>query len=332
MALIARGDTETLLAVVCRVLRDPSHLGRTLPEATRGSARPDPREVIGDLVLLIRRRLGMAGIKQLRFAAPNLVTGIGLVCGFLSLIAAHEHRFVDAGWLIIWCVLIDRLDGLVARSLNASSEFGVQMDSLADAVNFGVCPAYLVYITLSSVPALGFDSGMGHVLLLVASIAWLAANVFRLAKFNVVTEEAGGVFFGVATTLAAGVLAVWYQVLLKYGQAGSPLSFPDGFTGPRLLGDLQIPLSTWGYLPAAMIVMALLMVSNAPMPKLGRFPSRAATIFVIGTAACGFLFGFMRYLPEFMAWMPTSWMLMFLVWGQLNPRWRSLEPPEFLPE
>ncbi|MBL4684263.1 MAG: CDP-alcohol phosphatidyltransferase family protein [Nannocystaceae bacterium] len=269
---------------------------------------------------------------KLRFAAPNLVTGLGLVFGLMSLVATSEHRFVDAGWLIIWCVLIDRLDGLTARSLNASSEFGVQMDSLADAINFGVCPGYLVYVTLSSVPALGFSDGAGHVLLLAAFAAWVLATVYRLAKFNVVSEEAPGVFFGVATTLAAGVLAIWYLVLLKYGAPGSPLSFPDAFRGPQLLGDLQVPLAVWSYLPAAMIVMALLMASNAPMPKLGRVESKAGTAIVLVSVLAGVVCGVIRYLPDFMAWFPTSWLVCFLIWGQLNPKWRSLRAPDFLPD
>ncbi len=275
----------------------------------------------------------MARKSKLRYAAPNLVTSLGLVFGLLSLVATAEHRFVDAGWLIIWCVLIDRLDGLTARSLDASSEFGVQMDSLADAINFGVCPGYLMYATLSSVPALGFTEGSGQVLLLAAFVLWVLATVYRLAKFNVVSEDAPGVFFGVATTLAAGVLVIWYLVLLKYAPAGSPLSFPEAFRGPKLLGStLEIPLSVWGYMPAVMIVFALLMASNAPMPKLGRFDSKVATVAVLVGVVAGFLCGFARYLPDFMAWMPTSWVVLFLAWGQVNPKWRSLRAPDFLPD
>ena len=274
----------------------------------------------------------MARRTKLRFLAPNGVTSLGLIFGLMSLIATSEGRLVDAGWLIVWCVLLDRLDGLAARALGATSTFGVQMDSLADAINFGVCPAYLVYVTLSQVPTLGFSDGAGHILLLGAVIAWLLATVFRLAKFNVVTEEAPGVFFGVATTLAAGVLSIWYLVLLKYAPPGSPLSFPDQFTDARLLGDLQIPLSAWGYIPALMIVLALLMISNAPMPKLGKFPSKPLTIFLLVGTLAGYVCGFMRSLPEFMALLPTSWTLVFLAWGQVSPHWRALRAPEYLPD
>lgn len=274
----------------------------------------------------------MLASSKLRFAAPNLVTSLGLVFGLMSLVASVEHRFVDAGWLIIWGVLLDRMDGLVARSLKATSDFGVQMDSLADAINFGVCPAVLVFVTLSSVPALGFAAGPGRILLLVAVAVWVLATVFRLAKFNVVSEDAPGVFFGVATTLAAGVLCIWYLVMLKYAPVGSPLSSPDAFTGPRLLGSLEVPLSAWGYVPALMIVLALLMVSNAPMPKLGKFPSRGFTVFLLVGTVAGFLCGFARFMPDFMAWLPTTWLVTFLAWGQINPKWRALTSPTFLPD
>src|SRR5688572_26194653 len=203
-----------------------------------------------------------------RYLAPNLVTSIGIVFGLMSLVATFEQRYVDAGWLIIWCVMLDRVDGFVARGLKATSEFGMHMDSFADAINFGVAPAYLCFVVLTRIPALGFAEGTGRVLLLGAVLGWVLACVVRLAKFNAISGEAPGIFFGVATTLAAGVLTIWLIVLLKYGPPGLGLAPAEGFGGARLLGDLVIPVQAWGYVPAAMIVLALLMVSNAPMPKL----------------------------------------------------------------
>ena len=71
--------------------------------------------------------------RMLRYLAPNLVTSLGMVFGLLSIVAALEQRFADAGWLIVWAVLLDRVDGLVARLLRATSSFGVQMDSFMDS-------------------------------------------------------------------------------------------------------------------------------------------------------------------------------------------------------
>jgi CDP-diacylglycerol--serine O-phosphatidyltransferase len=269
----------------------------------------------------------------LRYVAPNVVTATGMLFGLLSLVASYEGRLVDAAWLIIWAVLVDRLDGLVARSLKATSEFGVQMDSFADAINFGIAPAFLVFVTLEDLPSLGFARGTGRMVLMAACGLWPLANVFRLAKFNVVTDvpkSGPKVFFGVPTTLAAGVLVIWYLVLLKYGAPAGPLQV-EPFGGPRLAGDVTVPVGVWGYVPAAMIAGAFLMASNLPIPKLQGFPSKVFTFAVLAVVLAGYACGFARMLPEFMALMPTSWLIVSLVWSQLSPHARGLTPPPVLP-
>lgn len=271
---------------------------------------------------------------MLRYLPPNLVTSLGMLFGLASMIASSEGRFADAGWLIIWAVLLDRLDGMTARLLNATSPFGVQMDSFADAMNFGVAPAVLIYSTLHAVPQLGLDHGPGRILLLGACGLWVLANVFRLAKFNVISEDpqnAPPMFFGVPTTLAAGALVMWYLLFLRYTPLGAELGQAELMAGPRLLGDLSVPTSVWGYMPAAMLVGGFLMVSNLPTPKLGRLKSKALTVFMVVNVLGGMICGFARILPEYMALMPTSWLLVSLVWGQLSPRARTLAPPSFLP-
>jgi CDP-diacylglycerol--serine O-phosphatidyltransferase len=269
--------------------------------------------------------------RSLRYLAPNLVTCTGIVFGLLSLVATYEGRYVDASWLVIWCVMLDRVDGFVARGLRATSEFGMHMDSFADAINFGVAPAYLCFVVLSRIPALGFTEGVGRWLLLGAVLGWVLACVIRLAKFNAISDDSPGMFFGVATTLAAGVLMIWLLVLLKYSPPAIGLSPPEGFGGPRLFGDGVVPVQTYGYLPAAMIVLALLMVSNAPMPKLAPLRSMAFNVFIFVNVGLGYICAFSRMLPEFMAWMPTLWLVVFLVWGQISPDTRNLRPPPLFP-
>jgi CDP-diacylglycerol--serine O-phosphatidyltransferase len=269
--------------------------------------------------------------RSLRYLAPNLVTCTGIVFGLLSLVATYEGRYVDASWLVIWCVMLDRVDGFVARGLKATSEFGMHMDSFADAINFGVAPAYLCFVVLSRIPALGFTEGVGRWLLLGAVLGWVLACVIRLAKFNAISDDSPGMFFGVATTLAAGVLMIWLLVLLKYSPPAIGLSPPEGFGGPRLFGDGVVPVQTYGYLPAAMIVLALLMVSNAPMPKLAPLRSMAFNVFIFVNVGLGYICAFSRMLPEFMAWMPTLWLVVFLVWGQISPDTRNLRPPPLFP-
>lgn len=107
---------------------------------------------------------------------PNLVTIVGLCSGLTALRLGFAGRFEPAVALVIFAAVIDGLDGLLARRLNAASRFGSELDSLSDFVCFGVVPAMLVYqMALAG----------------AADLAWTAALVFsvctclRLARFNV---------------------------------------------------------------------------------------------------------------------------------------------------
>ena len=79
---------------------------------------------------------------------PNLITLGNLYCGFLSIGYAAVGQFTNAAILIIIGMILDSMDGRIARMLNAQSPIGKQLDSLADIVTFGVAPCYLVYYTI----------------------------------------------------------------------------------------------------------------------------------------------------------------------------------------
>ena len=107
---------------------------------------------------------------------PNLVTILGLCAGLTSIRFALTERWEIAAALILFAAVIDGLDGLIARKLNAVSPFGAELDSLSDFVNFGVAPAVLVYaFTLDDL------GGAGWVFALVFAIGCC----LRLARFNV---------------------------------------------------------------------------------------------------------------------------------------------------
>jgi CDP-diacylglycerol--serine O-phosphatidyltransferase len=111
-----------------------------------------------------------------RSIVPNLFTVLNIYFGFLSIIAASHGQFTPALWYIVLSTLCDSLDGLMARLTKSSSEFGVQLDSLADVVGFGVAPSYLVYaLVLHDWGTLG---------ILVAATP-LIMGALRLARFNV---------------------------------------------------------------------------------------------------------------------------------------------------
>ncbi|MFA6235058.1 MAG: CDP-diacylglycerol--serine O-phosphatidyltransferase [Bacteroidota bacterium] len=111
-----------------------------------------------------------------RSIVPNLFTVLNLFFGFLSIIAAAHEQFTAALWYIVLSAICDSLDGLMARLTKSSSEFGVELDSLADVVGFGVAPSFLVYaLVLHSWGTLG----------LLISAAPLVMGALRLARFNV---------------------------------------------------------------------------------------------------------------------------------------------------
>ncbi len=269
-----------------------------------------------------------------RYLAPNLITGISLVFGLVSMASAHQGDYRLAAWLIVYAVMCDRLDGLVARRLGATSELGVQLDSFADFLNFGVAPAFLVFSFLTSPAmasgpdALPYTEGPARYYLWIACLVWVLAAVFRLARFNINTEDGipTRIYFGVPTTLAGGLLATWFLAFYKYSVPGPT------FGGPKLLGDsITTPRGVWLVVPAAMFVGAYLMASSLRMLKVGKAESRAVTIFLLLCMLQGYVLGFGQLFPEYIVWMPTAWIVVFLIWGALAEEARELRPPPLFP-
>jgi CDP-diacylglycerol---serine O-phosphatidyltransferase len=144
------------------------------------------------------------------YLLPNLFTTGGLFGGFFAIIAASQGRFEAACVAIFVAAILDGLDGRVARLTNTQSEFGVQYDSLADLVSFGMAPALVMYHW--ALVALKLDGAT------LGKVGWLAAFLYaacaalRLARFN---SQVGKVdkrwFIGLASPAAAGLMAsfVW---------------------------------------------------------------------------------------------------------------------------
>ena len=116
-----------------------------------------------------------------RYVVPNAVTVGNMFCGFLAIIYSASDRFEKAAIAILFAILLDGLDGRVARRLNATSKFGVEFDSFSDLVSFGVAPALLLYHW-------GFQKNADEFGVLVTFIyATCAAS--RLARFNIMQEN-----------------------------------------------------------------------------------------------------------------------------------------------
>ncbi|MGI6066138.1 MAG: CDP-diacylglycerol--serine O-phosphatidyltransferase [Bacillota bacterium] len=130
-------------------------------------------------------------------AIPSLFTLANLAFGLLSLNYTREESYQMAAITILLCMILDGLDGRIARKLDASSNFGKELDSLADIVSFGVAPALLVYAqVLENFHWVG-----------LISVIWFAvAGAYRLARFN--TQNISGHFVGVPITAAGSFLAL----------------------------------------------------------------------------------------------------------------------------
>jgi len=110
-------------------------------------------------------------------AFPSAFTVMNMACGYVAIVMASQESFTAAGWFIIFAAIFDTLDGFVARLTNASSEFGVELDSLSDLVSFGAAPSFLVY--KFGLDEYGVAVGLG-----LSSLLMIGSGL-RLARFNV---------------------------------------------------------------------------------------------------------------------------------------------------
>src|SRR5207244_12021209 len=138
---------------------------------------------------------------------PSLLTTGNLFCGFFALLLTVEGRYADAALAIFVAMIMDLLDGRVARLMKATSQFGVEFDSLADVVSFCVAPAFLVYSF--ALNQLGRPAWFGAFLFVIC-------GALRLARFNVHTGSTDRRFFtGLSTPAAAGVVASTVVLLAR---------------------------------------------------------------------------------------------------------------------
>jgi CDP-diacylglycerol--serine O-phosphatidyltransferase len=151
------------------------------------------------------------------YMLPNLVTLAALFGGFYSIVMAMNDRF-DAATMGVFCAMIlDSLDGRVARMTNTQSAFGEQMDSLADMVSFGAAPALISYEwALKGLGRWGW----------IAAFLYCACAALRLARFNVNTSVIDKRFFqGLPSPAAAAVIAGFIWLINEAGVDGASVSW-----------------------------------------------------------------------------------------------------------
>lgn len=152
------------------------------------------------------------------YVLPNLFTLAALFCGFYSIVMAVNGRFDLASVGVFCAMVLDSLDGRVARMTNTQSAFGEQMDSLADMVSFGAAPALISYIwALRDLGKWGW----------FAAFVYCACAALRLARFNVNTAVVDKRYFqGLPSPAAAALVAGFIWLSTDLGRAGSTLAWP----------------------------------------------------------------------------------------------------------
>lgn len=148
----------------------------------------------------------------------NTVTSMNAFCGFLSILYASQHDFKMAAIYIIIAAIFDALDGIVARLLNTSSRFGVELDSLSDIVSFGAAPSFLIY------KAYAYQFGVWGILL---SSLLLIFGALRLARFNLgVTDlSTKGDFTGLPIPVQAITISLLVLSFHKAGEMIEPMNY-----------------------------------------------------------------------------------------------------------
>ena len=188
----------------------------------------------------------MVKLRNLMFVLPNLFTVTSIFCGFYALTLcageATPAQLYQAALAVFFAMFFDGFDGRVARLTRTQSQFGVQLDSLADVVSFGVVPALLVYKW--ALAPLGFIG-------MFVAFGFAACGALRLARFNVIaqrTHHGGASEFFVGLPIPFAAFGIVTMMLAHYALSrGGPL-------GPAA----QVPVAV------VVVILSLLMVSTVP--------------------------------------------------------------------
>jgi CDP-diacylglycerol--serine O-phosphatidyltransferase len=211
------------------------------------------------------------------YLLPNLFTTAALFCGFYAIIAALHGRFEPAAIAVFVAMVLDGLDGRVARLTHTESEFGAQYDSLADLVSFGLAPALIMYEW-----ALGTMATMGPFL---SKIGWLAAFFYtvmaalRLARFNVQLGHTDKRYFiGLPSPSAAAMVAgmIWFcsDLGLRGSEVLGPALLVTVAAGALMFSNIlylsfkQVDLRGPVPFVAALLVVLLFVLTSMDPPKV----------------------------------------------------------------
>lgn len=160
-----------------------------------------------------KKKFDKASARRGIYVLPNIFTSLNLFCGFYAVIAAIDEKYVAAALAIIIGNVFDILDGKIARATRTSSKFGMEYDSLADLITFGMAPGVLMF--LWALRPLGRIGWLGAFLL-------VACGALRLARFNTQAgTSTGNHFTGLPIPAAAAMNASTVLFFNKFGLTGT---------------------------------------------------------------------------------------------------------------
>jgi len=237
-------------------------------------------------------------LRKTLFVLPNLITLGGVFCGFNAIRLVAKERPGDedlyrAAVLLIFAMLFDLMDGRVARMTKTQSAFGLQLDSLADVISFGVAPALLVYKwVLYREPIPG----------LLAAFLYVACAAIRLARFNVLATNASGAtakpskhIIGLPSPPAAGILI---SLVVANHAAGG------------VIGREEYTLVLFG----VTIGLGLLMVSNVRFRSFKDLRLDAGTVVLVLFVLASSAFVWNKFRPEFvLVWLLGVYLMVGIV-------------------
>ena len=188
------------------------------------------------------------------YLLPNAFTTGALFCGFYAIVMAMNQRFEHACWAVFIAMILDGLDGRIARLTNTQSEFGAQYDSLSDMVSFGAAPALVIYEwSLRGLGKLGW----------IAAFIYCAGAALRLARFNTNIEVVDKRFFQGLPSPAAAALVVGFIMMM---------------TDPDInISSRQVDWVSWGLA----VFAGLTMVSNVPFYSFKDVNFRKSVPFIV---------------------------------------------------
>lgn len=217
-----------------------------------------------------RRGLPRPNIGRAVIVLPSTLTLGNLFFGVWAIVSAYNRNFTGAAWFVVFAGVLDMLDGRVARLSKTGSRFGAELDSLVDAISFGVAPAMIMYF-------LEFST-VGHFAWVIC-YAYVVSAVLRLARYNVqahTSPTGSGWFTGLPSPAAGMTLATWYP----FSQTGF---YRD------VLAPMNVPEPG---LTVLIVLAAVLMVSNVKYPKFPAAGFRSAkgifgTVFTLTIVVLG---------------------------------------------